>query len=82
MCIRDRYYTCSVWRKFHKSACDYDRIHLFVIISVLIAANFESYLWGINQVVTLSLIHIFPEPAPASLRLLGLVALLARRRSA
>ena len=53
------YYTCSVWRKFHKSACDYDRIHLFVIISVLIAANFESYLWGINQVVTTLLFTSF-----------------------
>lgn len=53
------YYTFTVWRKFHKSACDYDRIHLFVIISVLIAANFESYLWGINQVVTTLLFTSF-----------------------
>lgn len=53
------YYTYIIWKKFGNSTCDNDRIHLFIIISVLIAANFESYIWGVNQVVTTLLFTSF-----------------------
>lgn len=53
------YYTYLIWKKFHKSAFDHDRIHLFILLSVLIAANFESYIWGVNQVVTTLLFTSF-----------------------
>lgn len=35
-----------------KSKCPFVRFHLFVVISILLAALYESYIIGVNQIMT------------------------------
>ncbi len=46
------YFTALFWGKFRNSHNCFDRMHLFIVLSVLIAANFESYIWGVYQIIT------------------------------
>lgn len=46
------YYILRLYLYFRNSDNCYERAHLFVLISVLLAANYEAYIWGVNQMIT------------------------------
>lgn len=35
--------------KFHSTKNDYDKFHLFVVISTILVCFFEGYIWGVNE---------------------------------
>lgn len=42
----------TLYRFFYDSQNSYDRMLLFIVIGVLLAANYEAYIWGVNQMIT------------------------------
>lgn len=42
----------TLYRNFYDTQNSYDRMLLFIVISVLLAANYEAYIWGVNQMIT------------------------------
>lgn len=46
------FYAVRLFLRFRNTKSDEIRAHLFVVIATLLAANFEAYIWGVNQMIT------------------------------
>ena len=46
------YYIVRLYLFYRNSESSEERAHLFVVIGVLLAANYEAYIWGVNQMIT------------------------------
>lgn len=46
------YYIVRLYLFYRNSESSEERAHLFVVIGVLFAANYEAYIWGVNQMIT------------------------------